>query len=47
MSNPGFYHNLAPDVSGLAKKVEGSVTQVTERLDRAGRRSKWRSLVGP
>ena len=40
MSNPGFYHNLSPNVSGLTKKVEGSVTQVTERVGMAARRSK-------
>ena len=45
MSNPGFYHNPAPNVSGLAKKVEGSVTQVTEGVRVGARRSKWRVVT--
>lgn len=45
MSNAGFYHNPAPIVSGLAKKVEGSVRQATRRIKMAGRRSKWRVIT--
>lgn len=45
MSNPGFYHNPAPNVSGLTKKVEGSVTQVTGKVEMAARKSKWRAVT--
>jgi hypothetical protein len=45
MSNPGFYHNPARNVSGLAKKVERSVTRVTGRVDMAARKSKWRAIT--
>jgi hypothetical protein len=45
MSNPGFYHNPDPNVSDFSGKVEGSVTQVTGRIEMAARRSKWRSVT--
>jgi hypothetical protein len=45
MSNRGFYHTPAPNVSDFGKKVEGSVTRVTERVEMAARRSIWRSIT--
>ncbi len=45
MSNPGFYHNPEPNVSGLVKKVEVSGGQTTEGVNVGARRSKWRVVT--
>lgn len=45
MSNRGFYHNLDPNVSGLAKKVEVSRGQNTKGVAMGARRSKWRVVT--